>query len=160
MSFPLSPYLEQEDGALRIKGTRVGIEPIVVRFQEGASPEKIADSFPTVTLAQVYGAIAYYLDNKQLIDEYMAESQRVLEKIPRLFEAFGVGHLEPVAVDEMLRRHPHPNGAAGQALLRGRDLQLFPQRPHHSLPQRVSLKYSIDVVPAKAGTATDGAVAA
>ena len=86
MSFPLSPYLEQEDGALRIKGTRVGIEPIVVRFQEGASPEKIVDSFPTVTLAQVYGAIAYYLDNKQLIDEYMAESQRVLEKIPRLSE--------------------------------------------------------------------------
>lgn len=86
MSFPLSPYLEQEDGALRIKGTRVGIEPIVVRFQEGASPEKIIDSFPTVTLAQVYGAIAYYLDNKQLIDEYMAESQLELEKIPRLSE--------------------------------------------------------------------------
>jgi uncharacterized protein (DUF433 family) len=87
MRFPESPYLdENEYGALRIKGTRVGIEPIVVRFQEGASPDEIARSFPTVTLAQVYGAIAYYLENKQLIDEDMAESQRELEKIPPLSE--------------------------------------------------------------------------
>jgi uncharacterized protein (DUF433 family) len=84
MRFPESPYLDQEDGALRIKGTRVGIEPIVVGFQEGESSEKIAHEFPTVTLAQVYGAIAYYLENKQLIDDDMAESQRELEKIPPL----------------------------------------------------------------------------
>jgi len=50
MRFPESPYIEQEDGALRIKGTRVGIEPIVAAFQEGESPEKIAKEFPTVTL--------------------------------------------------------------------------------------------------------------
>ena len=84
MRFPESPYIEQDDAALRIKGTRVGIEPIVVAFQEGESPEKIAKEFPTVTLAQVYGAIAYYLENKQLIDDEIAESQRELEKIPPL----------------------------------------------------------------------------
>jgi uncharacterized protein (DUF433 family) len=87
MKFPESPYLDEEEGALRIKGTRVGIEPIVVHFQEGESPEKIAHGFPTVSLAQVYGAIAYYLDNKQLIDNDMAESQRELEKIPPLSES-------------------------------------------------------------------------
>jgi hypothetical protein len=37
-----------------------------------------------VTLAQVYGAIAYYLENKQLIDDSMVESQRELEQIPPL----------------------------------------------------------------------------
>ena len=84
MRFPESPYIEQEDAAPRIKGTRVGIEPIVAAFQEGESPEKIAKEFPTVTLAQVYGAIAYYLENKQLIDDEMAESQRELEKMPPL----------------------------------------------------------------------------
>lgn len=84
MRFPESQYIEQEDDALRIKGTRVGIEPIVAAFQEGEAPEKIAKEFPTVTLAQVYGAIAYYLENKQLIDDDMAESQREFEKIPPL----------------------------------------------------------------------------
>ena len=84
MSFPASPYLDEQDGALRIKGTRVGIEPIMSNFNEGLTPEQIVRGFPTVTLAQVYGAIAYYLENKQLIDEDMAESQRELEKIPPL----------------------------------------------------------------------------
>ena len=85
--FPESPYLDEEDGALRIKGTRVGIETIVSNFNEGLSPEQIARGFPRVTLAQVYGAIAYYLDNKQLIDDDMAESQRELDKIPPLSES-------------------------------------------------------------------------
>ena len=84
MVFPASRYIDQEEDALRITGTRVGLEPIVSHFQEGRSPEQIAHSFPTVTLAQVYGAIAYCLENKQLIDEWMAESERELEAMPPL----------------------------------------------------------------------------
>lgn len=72
-----------EGWSLRIKGTRVGIEPIVSDFNEGRSPEEIARAFSTVTLAQIYDAIAYYLENKQLIDEDMAASQRALEEMPR-----------------------------------------------------------------------------
>ena len=33
-------------------------------FTEGESPETILQSFPTLTLAQVYGAIAYYLETR------------------------------------------------------------------------------------------------
>lgn len=84
MRFPESPYIDQKEGALRIAGTRVGLEPIVVRFREGASPEKIVQSFPTLTLAQAYGAIAYYLENKKLVEDYMAEGQHELEQIPPL----------------------------------------------------------------------------
>ena len=84
MSFPASPYIYQEDDALRITGTRVGLEPIVAGFQEGETPEEMARQFPTVTLAQIYGSIAYYLENKQLIDDYMAETQRELEVMPPL----------------------------------------------------------------------------
>jgi uncharacterized protein (DUF433 family) len=80
MAFPVSPYIDQEDGALRIAGTRVGLRSIIVGFQEGESPEKIAQEFPTVTLAQVYGAIAYYLENKKLIDEFFAEVDREFER--------------------------------------------------------------------------------
>jgi uncharacterized protein (DUF433 family) len=46
MRFPESPYISQEDGALRIADTRVSLEPIVAGFQEGESPEKIAHEFP------------------------------------------------------------------------------------------------------------------
>ena len=58
---------------------------MVIRFQEGASPERIVHSFPTLKLSQVYGAIAYYLDNEKVINEYMAQDQRELEQsIPPL----------------------------------------------------------------------------
>ena len=73
MRFPESPYISQEDGALRIAGTRVGLSSIIAGFQEGESPEKLVQEFPTATLAQVYGAIAYYLENEKLINEFFAE---------------------------------------------------------------------------------------
>ena len=76
MRFPESHYISQEDGALRIEGTRVGLSSIIAGFQEGESPEKLAQEFPTVALAQVYGAVAYYLENKKLIDEFFAEVDR------------------------------------------------------------------------------------
>ena len=78
--FPESPYINQEDGALRIAGTRVSLDSVVAHFQEGRTPEQIANSFPTVTLAQAYGAVAYYLENKDLIDAHIAEIEQEFER--------------------------------------------------------------------------------
>ena len=39
---------------------------VIAAFQEGGCPEQIVQSFPTLTLAQAYGAIAYYLENEKL----------------------------------------------------------------------------------------------
>jgi uncharacterized protein (DUF433 family) len=80
MAFPVSPYIDQEDGALRIAGTRVGLSSIVAGFHDGESPDKIALEFPTVTAAQVHGAIAYYLANRKLIDDFFAEVDRDFER--------------------------------------------------------------------------------
>lgn len=79
MAFPASPYIDERNGGLYIAGTRVSLDSVAIRFQEGASPEKIVHSFPTLSLSQVYGAIAYYLEHEKLVDEYIAESQRELE---------------------------------------------------------------------------------
>ena len=76
MALPESPYIDLRDGACRIAGTRVGLASIIAGFQEGESPEKLAEEFPTVTLAQVYGAIAYYLENQKLIDDFFAAVDR------------------------------------------------------------------------------------
>src|SRR5262249_50882247 len=80
MALPESPYIDQKDGAVRIAGTRVGLASIVTHFQEHKTPEQIVDSFPTVRLAQAYGAIAFYLDNKDAIDEFFAEVDREFEQ--------------------------------------------------------------------------------
>ncbi len=61
-------YVEERNGGLYVAGTRVSLDSIVQCFREGLSPETIAGEFDTLTLAQVYGAIAHYLDNQAAID--------------------------------------------------------------------------------------------
>jgi uncharacterized protein (DUF433 family) len=45
------------DDAIRLKGTRVGIETVVRDYQEGASPEEIALRYPTLSLEQIHATI-------------------------------------------------------------------------------------------------------
>jgi uncharacterized protein (DUF433 family) len=80
VAYPVSPYIEERDGGLYAAGTRVSFDSVVIRFQEGASPERIVQSFPALKLSQVYGAIAYYLENEEAIKEYIAEGERELER--------------------------------------------------------------------------------
>ena len=80
MVYPVSPYIEERDGGLYVAGTRVSLDSVVIRFQQGASSERIVQSFPTLKLSQVYGAIAYYLENEKTIGEYIAEGERDLEQ--------------------------------------------------------------------------------
>jgi uncharacterized protein (DUF433 family) len=65
------------EGSYRVAGSRVSLDSIVHCFREGLSPESIAESFPTLTLEQVCGAIAFYLANQQMVDEYLREGERL-----------------------------------------------------------------------------------
>lgn len=49
------------DGVARIGGTRVTLDSVVYAFQQGATAEEIAQQYPALKLADVYGAITYYL---------------------------------------------------------------------------------------------------
>ena len=64
---------------MRVGDTRVSLDSIVYFYREGESPESIADNYPALTLEQIYGAIAYYLANKQEIDAWLAEGERAAE---------------------------------------------------------------------------------
>ena len=54
--------------AIRIKGTRIGIEIVIERFLDGESPEEIRRHHPHLTPLQIYGSITYYLLNKEVLD--------------------------------------------------------------------------------------------
>jgi uncharacterized protein (DUF433 family) len=74
-------YVEKREGAYRISGTRVSLDSIVYAFLRGAAPESIAQSFPAVTLEEVYGAIAFYLAHQTEIDAYLQEGEREFEAL-------------------------------------------------------------------------------
>ena len=66
-------YVEQRDEGYWVAGTRVSLDSIVYAFLDGQTAESIAQSFPVLTLEQVYGAIAFYLANRSEIDTYLAQ---------------------------------------------------------------------------------------
>ena len=60
-------------------GTRVSLESVVCSCNEGQSPEAIQEDFPCLRRSQVYGAIAFYLDHKVEIDQYLDNTKREFE---------------------------------------------------------------------------------
>jgi len=55
---------------------------VVYAFRNGKSPETIAyDCFPTLTLEQVYGAITFYLANREEIDACLEASETLYERL-------------------------------------------------------------------------------
>jgi uncharacterized protein (DUF433 family) len=68
-------YIEQRDGTYRVAGTRVSLGSLVALFLDGRSPESILQSFPTLTLEQVYGALAYYLAHRPEADALLTQQE-------------------------------------------------------------------------------------
>jgi uncharacterized protein (DUF433 family) len=67
--------------AYRIGDTRVSLDSVVYSWLQGDSPETIADNFPVLTLEEVYGAVAFYLANQQMVDEYLRQAEVQAEKL-------------------------------------------------------------------------------
>jgi hypothetical protein len=51
----------------------VTLDTLVGEFRDGATPEQIQDSFPSLSLGAVYGVIAYYLEHRDEVDAYLTK---------------------------------------------------------------------------------------
>ena len=76
-------YIEACNGGFYVAGTRVSLDSIVQCFTDGLSPEAILGEFETLNLAQVYGAITYYLENQAAVDAYRVRQKQRFEAIRR-----------------------------------------------------------------------------
>ena len=74
-------YVQQRDSGYYLSGTRISLDSVVYAFLRGESPEGIVESFPSLRLEQVYGAIAYYLANQGTIDAYLEKGQAEFERM-------------------------------------------------------------------------------
>ena len=76
-------------GEPRIDGHRIRVRDVVeARDLGGHTPEEIAATvYPSLTLAQVYAALAYYEDHREEIDRLQKAETR--------------------SVEEWVKRHPH-----------------------------------------------------
>jgi uncharacterized protein (DUF433 family) len=69
-------------GKPRIDGHRIKVEHIAICYERlGMSPDEIVSAHPTISLAEVDAALAYYFEHKGEIDADMEEGKRFVEEL-------------------------------------------------------------------------------
>jgi len=82
MEMPAKSYVRTDDsGAIRVGETRVMLDSVVYPFQRGDSAEAIRSQYPSLTLEEVYGAIAYYLGHRDEVDDYLKRQEAIWEDL-------------------------------------------------------------------------------
>ena|ERR1019366_5038352 len=76
-------YVEQHNGGYVIKDARVSLDSVVYAFLRGESPEGIAESFPALSLEQIFGSLAFYMANREIVDRYLSQGQADFEALRR-----------------------------------------------------------------------------
>jgi uncharacterized protein (DUF433 family) len=82
---PTKQYIKERQGGYWIEETRVSLDSIVYSFLNGESPESIAQNFPLLSLEQVYGAIAFYLANREMLDAYLKQGEAEFKQLQQSF---------------------------------------------------------------------------
>jgi uncharacterized protein (DUF433 family) len=82
-----APLTEWEDGSIRITGSRVPIDTVIHHFKLGATAEEILYRFPSLGLADIYGAIYYYLTHRQEIERYLEQQEAEADAVQARIES-------------------------------------------------------------------------
>jgi uncharacterized protein (DUF433 family) len=85
-------------GRARISGHRVRVQDIVIWYEhQGMTPDEIVAQIPTITLADVHSALAYYFDHVQEIQDEIRADGAYAEEFRRNY---------PSLLDAKLSREP------------------------------------------------------
>ena len=98
-----APLITDEDGVVRVGGTRVRLDTVVYAFNQGATAEEILQQYPSLALSDIYATISYYLQHRSSVDTYLQERQREHDRVRQLNEARN----DPAGLRErLLKRNP------------------------------------------------------
>ena len=81
------PLVQWDDGSVRVQGTRLLLAMIVTAFQQGYTPDKINNSFPSASVSQITAVIDWYLNNQSEADAYLEEREAEAEKMRQEIES-------------------------------------------------------------------------
>jgi uncharacterized protein (DUF433 family) len=92
------PLTSDKHGVVKVGGTRVTLDTVVKAFLRGATAEEIAQQYPSVSLADVYATISYYLQNQKEVDAYLSKRKKQAQAI----KAENEKRLDPHGIRERL----------------------------------------------------------
>ena len=96
------PIRADENGDLRVGESRVLLDLVIRAHLEEVSPEDIVRRYDTLKVAEVYGAISYYLTHRDEIDRYLQEREEEAAVVRAKIEAGQPAR--PGFREELLRR--------------------------------------------------------
>jgi len=68
-----------------VAGTRIRVWDVYVHHElQGESADEVIAAFPSLTLANVHAALAYYFDHKAEIDAEMKEADEYVEAMKKI----------------------------------------------------------------------------
>ncbi len=73
----MTAYIESREGNLYVGHSRVTLQTLIEAWQSGRTPEQLHDSFPTLPLVAIYGAITHYLEHKEEADVFFKETEEL-----------------------------------------------------------------------------------
>jgi uncharacterized protein (DUF433 family) len=81
------PLKTDVEGVVRVGNTRVPIDTVIAAFKEGATAEEIVSQYPSLSLADVYAVIGYYLQQQSEVEAYLGQRQKVATRMRQQNEA-------------------------------------------------------------------------
>lgn len=106
------PLRVDENGDVRVGNSRVLLDLIVGEFENDATPETIVENYPTLTLADTYAVIGYYLRHPDAVADYLKERERRAEAVRTRIEA---AQADMTAIRERLLRRRNQSENSGSA---------------------------------------------
>ena len=79
-------YVEMRNGGYYVAGSRVSLASIIHEYRDGAAAETIRQNFPTLSLEQIHGAIAFYLGHQQEAETYLSALEKKWDQLERTLE--------------------------------------------------------------------------
>ena len=80
-----TPLEVWEDGTIHVANSRVTLDAIVRQFKLGATAEQIQEDFSSLSLREIYAALAFYLERTDYVEDYLkrqkTETQETIEFI-------------------------------------------------------------------------------
>lgn len=72
---PPVPLRTDEHGVMRVGKTRIPLDTVVYSFNQGATPEEIVMSYPSLELGDVYAVVNFCLHNQADVDAYLSQRE-------------------------------------------------------------------------------------
>jgi uncharacterized protein (DUF433 family) len=90
MDFPIEPLTVplrwHEGGVLRVGNTRISLDLVVNEHNAGQRPEEIVVAHATLSLPDVFAVLAYYLQNRDKVEAYLARRRKQADALRQEIE--------------------------------------------------------------------------